>query len=259
MNRTEISFYKSELLETHGFSVHGFTNRLGGISQAPYDTLNLAHDVGDDPACVKENLSRLKKTLGISLPLARVKQVHGNRIVDAEELVAGRNDTWEAPPEVEADGIVGKGAAGLLAVQNADCAPVLLGDPDTSIVAALHAGWRGTQRGVIRNGVRAMLHLGASPARIVAAIGPCICHDCFEVGEEVARFFPESYDPIKNRPGKFLLDLPLAVEVSLLGAGLLGNNIEKIDACPSCLSEELFSYRKAGGQTGRIMGFIGVP
>ena len=248
-----IEFFESELLHRAQFHVHGFTKRTGGVSKSPYDSLNLSYDVGDDPKDVAENLKRLKSALNIDEPLVRVKQVHGNRIVGSNELTPS---SWIDPPTVEADGIISADTQAVLAVQNADCAPVLLADPNKRIVAAIHAGWRGAANGVVRNGVRAMIDAGGDPSVIIAVIGPCICLGCYEVDEDVAHHFPESCDPVKGKPGKFQLDLGLAVEVSLIGAGLTSKNIERIDACPSCMEKELFSHRGSGGSTGRILGFI---
>ncbi|MCP4678951.1 MAG: peptidoglycan editing factor PgeF [Deltaproteobacteria bacterium] len=246
-----IELFKSDLLTNAGFTMHGYTKRRGGVSEGSFSSLNLSYDVGDDPECVSKNLARLKSTLNVDVPLARVKQVHGNRVVDAFELAA----SWTESPNVEADGIVSKDMDIVIAVQNADCAPVLLADPVTGTVAAIHAGWRGAARRVIRSGIQAMIEKGANKENILVAIGPCACGKCYEVGDDVAKHFPESADPIKGKPGKYLLDLGLAIEVSLLGAGLLGGNIDRIDAC-SIHTEEVFSVRRDGSKTGRFLGFI---
>jgi hypothetical protein len=251
-----IDRFKSELLEDAGFTMHGFTKRIGGVSKGNFSSLNLAYGVGDDAKNVKENLQLLKSSLHISLPLLRVKQVHGNKVIDGSLLASEENLSWTKPPEVEADGIVAKEAHGVLAVQTADCVPLLLAEPNAGTVAAVHVGWRGARKGVVRNCVRAMGSMGASANAIVAAIGPCICMSCYEVGEEVARCFPESSEPIKGKHGQFLLDLGLAVEVSLIAAGLTSNHIERIDACTSCQKEALFSHRRTGEPTGRILSFI---
>jgi hypothetical protein len=248
--------FRSELLEDAGFTMHGFTKRTGGVSKGNFNSLNLAYGVGDDAANVKENLQRLKTSLRTSMPLLRVKQVHGNNVIDASLLVSEENSSWAKPPEIEADGIVAEGAQGMLAIQTADCVPLLLAESSTGIVAAVHVGWRGARKGVVRNGIRAMVEKGASSKTIVAAIGPCICMACYEVGEEVARHFPESSDPIKGKNGKYFFDLGLAVEVSLIAAGLTSDHIERIDACTACQTETLFSHRRTGEPTGRILSFI---
>lgn len=244
--------YTSALLENTGFPVHGFTKRSGGTSEGPFASLNLAYGVGDNEVSVAENRMRLRGALGTGSPLATVIQVHGNKVVNARNVAT---EDWTASPTEEADGIISSGAE-VLAVQTADCAPVLLADPASRIVAALHAGWRSAARGIIRNGIRAMESLGAETRNLLAVIGPCISGACYEVGEEVARALPESADPVRRRPGKYLLDLPNAVEVSLIVAGVPSAQVEVIRACTHCLPDELFSYRRDGQRTGRMLGFI---
>jgi len=249
-----IQLFQSQMLLDAGFSVHGFTRRQGGVSEGPFASLNLAYDVGDDPESVDENLRRLKGTLGVDAPLYRVKQVHGIEIVDADTLP--QFDDWTGEPTQEADGIVAAGDQGVLAVQNADCVPVLIADPETRLVAAIHAGWRGASRGVVRAGVRALVHKGSEARNLVAAVGPSVCEACYEVGEDVARHFPESVEPIKGTDEKFHLDLGYAVEVSLITSGLYGTRIDRIKACSSCLENDLYSRRRDGATTGRYVGLI---
>jgi YfiH family protein len=248
--------FRSKLLEDAGFSLHGFTKRAGGVSKGNFSSLNLAYEVGDDVANVETNLQRLKTSLHTEMPLLRVKQVHGNHVTDASLLVSEENLSWTKPPALEADGIFATEADVVLAVQTADCVPLLIADPDTGTVAAVHAGWRGARKGVVRNCIRAMGSIGANAKSLLAAIGPCICMTCYEVGEEVARHFPESSDPMKGEKGKFLLDIGLAVEVSLIAAGLTSTHIERINACTACQTDALFSHRRTGEPTGRILSFI---
>jgi YfiH family protein len=170
----------------------------------------------------------------------------------AEEAIL---PAWSDAPTLEADALISGGAKAVLAVQTADCAAVLLADPETRMVAAIHAGWRGTAGGVIRNTVRRMGHLGAGPSRMLAAVGPCICQGCYEVGEEVASRLPESADPIRGRRGRFTLDLANAVEVSLIAAGLTTSNIDLLRLCTAC-DGRFFSHRGSGGTCGRNLGFI---
>ena len=252
-----IRSYQSALLERAGFTEHGFTKRTGGVSSGDYESLNIAYGVGDDPACVAENLQRLKTHLNSNAPLLRVKQVHGSALVFALDLISamGTSD-WAQDPTVEADAIVGRGSKAVLAVQVADCVPLLLADPKTGAVAAVHAGWRGTAKGVVRKAVRALAGEGANAATMVAAIGPCICAECYEVGADVAKHFPESALPRRGQRDKYMLDLALAVEVSLIAAGLTSGRIDRIGACTSCETEALFSYRRDGPATGRTLGFI---
>ncbi len=251
-----IDFFTSRMLEQSGFPCHGFTKRVGGVSMGPFSGFNLAYDVGDYEENVAHNLGLLKAALKIDTPLLRVKQVHGSLVVDAAALVSKKIPLFTDPPEYEADGIVSFRTQAVLGVQTADCAPVLLACPATRTVAAIHAGWRGAAKGILETSVRAMTDKGAILNGIVAAIGPCICPRCYEVGEEVAEHFPQSCKSKKSRPGKYDLDLGLAVRMSLLDAGIEEKNIDCINACSCCLEKDLFSYRRASGPTGRSLGFI---
>lgn len=253
-----LEFFRSKLLEESGFRAHGFTKRTGGVSEGPFKSLNLSFDVGDDPSNVVENLSRLKGAVSQDEFLVRVKQVHKSKVVDALSAIKPPpgESSWSEPPFLEADGMVTSCPEMILAVQTADCAPILLASPGAKAVAAIHAGWKSMALGVVRNGVKSMVEMGAGPAEMIAVIGPCICFKCYEVGDEVAKNFPESCDPIKKKPGKHLLDLGLAAEVSLIGAGLRGENIERIETCTYCSESELFSHRRDKGVTGRSLGFI---
>jgi len=242
---------RSPLLAEAGFH-HGFTTRAGGVSEGPYESLSLAHDVGDDAARVAANLEIARDAVGRGLPLARARQIHGCGVAMADEVLLS---AWTAPPVVEADALISGRIPAVLAVQTADCAAVLLADPETRMVAAVHAGWRGTAGGVIRNTVKRMASMGAAPAGLLAAIGPCICQACYEVGEDVARRLPESADPVRGKPGMFTLDLANAVEVSLIAAGLTTSNIHQLRLCTAC-DDRFFSHRASGGACGRNLGFI---
>jgi hypothetical protein len=251
-----IESFRSGLLSAAGFELHGFCKRQGGVSEGPLASLNFSWDREPEPARVTENHARLRALLGTGLPLARVRQVHGATVREAREILAAGPDGWLARPELEADAVLAGPGEAVAAVITADCAPVLLADPGSRIVAAVHAGWRGAAKGVIRGAVRALVARGAEPGRLLAAVGPCICAACYEVGDEVARHFPESADPIRGRPGKHLLDLGNAVEVSLIGAGLTTRNIERIAACTACDGEFLFSHRASQGTCGASLAFI---
>jgi polyphenol oxidase len=245
-------YLQSTLLTSAGFTLHGFTTRAGGSSEGPFASLNFGFDLGDDDANVKENLKALSTALDPARPLARVCQVHGTRVADAAHA---RLASWEEKPSLEADAIVAQEDI-VAAVQTADCAAVLLACPKTGLAAAVHAGWRGTAKGVIRKAVRRMTELGASAADLLVAIGPTIGYPCYEVGEEVAKVLPESADPVPGRPKKHLLDLPNAVEVSLIVEGIASCNIERVGGCTHCEPDQFFSYRRSSGRTGRMLGFI---
>jgi YfiH family protein len=227
---------------------HGFTTREGGVSPAPWDSLNLGGLVGDDPGRVAENWRRLEADTG--LRFARVRQVHGDRVIAAPPPGA---------PREEADGVI-SGEAGVAAcVSVADCVPVLLADPDTGVVAAVHAGWRGTIARIAAAGVRALA--GPSGAgRLLAVIGPSIGPCCYEVSAELAGRFTAELGPVVGAgPRGPHLDLWESNRRVLLAAGIAEGRLEVMRRCTSCDSGRFFSHRRDHGRTGRQVAFIAPP
>jgi purine-nucleoside/S-methyl-5'-thioadenosine phosphorylase / adenosine deaminase len=226
---------------------HGFTTRQGGASAAPFDTLNLGGQVGDAPERVAENWARLERATG--LRFARVRQVHGTRAVRARAPCA---------PEEEADAVLSLAPGIAACVSVADCVPVLLADPDTGAVAAVHAGWRGTVARGAAEAVRALAaEAGAPAARLLAAVGPSIGPCCYEVSPELAARFAAELGPAVVRDGPApRLDL-WAANVAVLGAaGVPAERVEVLGRCTACERDLFFSHRRDAGRTGRQMAFI---
>jgi polyphenol oxidase len=222
----------------------GVSSRLGGVSQGRYATLNLGGGTEDPPEAVAENRRRFYAASGLRTEaIARMHQVHGGRVVTAGESgLAG-----------EADGLVAARPGLALLVTVADCLPVFLFDPESAVIGALHAGWRGIVGGVLEAGIEAARAAGAPPARLEVAIGPGIGPCCFEVGPEVAARF----DPATHRPGRGTrphLDLGHAARLRLIAAGVAPGAISGPQACTRCQAERYFSAR--AGDLGRMVGFI---
>lgn len=229
---------------------HGFTTRAGGTSPAPFDTLNLGGLVGDDPARVAENWSRLERDTG--LRFARVRQVHGARALRADA---------PTPPEEEADVVVSATPGVAACVSVADCVPVLLADPDSGAVAAVHAGWRGTLARAAAEGVRALAREAGSRAeRLLAVVGPSIGPCCYEVSADLADRFRDAFGPGVVRPGPHpRLDLWRANEATLRDEGVAPGHVAVVARCTSCEREAFFSHRRDAGRTGRQVAFIAPP
>lgn len=244
--------------------VHGFSTRSTG-----------------DLAFTK-NRTAFEKSIGATKwPMATLKQVHGDVIY----RVGSEKDC--AKPCI-GDGLITNVPGILLAIQTADCLPVVLIDPQKKAVGAFHAGWRGTFKRIVEKGVGAMQqHFGSDPKRILAAIGPGIHSCCYEVGRDLRTQFEaqfsyakdlfievSNYDPVREKyPMLFLtarapghsdlgpqihLDLVEANRRQLLDAGVPAKNISASDLCTSCRTDILFSYRKERGKTGRMMGAVGI-
>jgi YfiH family protein len=224
---------------------HGFTTRVGGVSQGPFASLNLGRTFGggDDPARIAQNLALVAGALSVDR-ITHVYQVHGSTVLRAQDVL----------PTSEADGILltTPGEAALVTV--ADCAPVLLARRDGTAVAAVHAGWRGAVARIASLAVKA---LGGD---VVAAIGPCIGPCCFEVGPEVveaAHAVAGERVIHPGRAGKPHVDLAGIVLADLLSAGLARQDVDLVTACTVC-DARFFSHRRDKGLTGRQAGVVGL-
>ena len=229
---------------------HGFTTRAGGVSPPPWDALNLGGLVGDEPERVRENWRRLEGETG--LRFARVRQVHGERVVHLRT---------PGPPAEEADAVISTDSGLAACVSVADCVPILLADPGTGAVAAVHAGWRGTLARAAEAGVRALASSsGAPPGRLLAAIGPSIGPCCYEISAHLAEQFAAGLGPvIRAAAAGPHLDLWEANRRVLLAAGVALDRVEVLGRCTSCAPELFFSHRRDRGRTGRQLAFIAPP
>lgn len=228
--------------------VAGFSTRAGGVSEAPFQSLNLGLTTGDDEAAVRENRRRFLAALGFTPDhLATIGQVHGVSVVTRSE-----------PGFIErSDGHVTNRRALALGILVADCGAVLLADAKAGVVGACHAGWRGAVGGIPIMTVEAMRKLGAEPARVRAWISPCIGPEDFEVGIEVARQFEDAQVIRRDEWTKPHIDLSGAIVTQLLRTGIDEANIE-VAGCSTFDTERFFSYRADGGTTGRMMGVVGL-
>ncbi|MER5471636.1 peptidoglycan editing factor PgeF [Streptomyces sp. NPDC002685] len=225
-----------------------FTDRWGGVSAVPFEELNLGGAVGDDPGAVRVNRELAAKSLG--LDPARVvwmNQVHGPDVAVVEE-------PWGSSEIPSVDAIVTARRGLALAVLTADCTPVLLADPVAGVAAAAHAGRPGMVAGVVPAAVRAMVELGADPARIVARTGPAVCGRCYEVPDamraEVAAVEPAAY--AETGWGTPAVDVTAGVHAQLERLG-----VRDREQSPVCTLEsgDHFSYRR-DRTTGRLAGYV---
>lgn len=229
-------------------SPHGFTTREGGVSSGPFASLNLSPATGDDPQKVAENQRRVLECFG-DPPVAALNQIHSNRV----QVVQGPG-TWEG------DGLLTNTPGLLLRVGVADCYPVLLEDPATGTVGALHAGWRGVVSGILPDALELMkAHYGSRMENVRVAIGPGICGQHFQVGPEVVEQFRgaglETFWPDPSTPSRYRLDLLEALKIQATQAGILPPNLWALGACTSA-DPRFFSHRRDQGQTGRMWGVI---
>lgn len=243
----------AELRREDGILV-AFTERSGGVGLPPYDSLNLAGHVSDDPAHVDSNRSALLAAVGLSdlrSQLVTAEQVHGTHIHEVMEADAGRGAyTTSGPgPVTGTDALITKAVGVPLMLFYADCVPVILVGPQGSGVAVVHAGWRGALAQLPGATVSRMaVTLGIDPAGMRAYIGPCIRSCCYEVEETLLSQFVHEFDTISAVEGR--LDLVAVVRESLLRAGVLPEMIADCGVCTLDHVDRFFSYR-ANATTGR--------
>jgi YfiH family protein len=246
---------QSGLLARAGFS-HAFFTRRGGVSEGPFAALNLSPEVGDLSEHVRENFGRAARTLG--LPPERLyvaAQVHGREVISLHGTEAASTVARTA-----ADAIVSKAPGIGCGVRTADCVPILLADPETGLVAAVHAGWRGLVRHVIASATERMLELGSRKGALLAAFGPHIGPDAFEVGDDVAREIANASAARgvveRAASGKALVSLGRVVRAQLRAAGLEDAHIEQVPGCTYRDASQFFSYRRDGQRSGRMLAVI---
>lgn len=247
-------FLQSKLLPFR----HGFSVRQGGVSEGPYASLNLGFSVGDARERVQENLRRFTAEIGITPShLRAVSQVHGDRVLEATS--PGESNL----PEVvgEADALWTKVSGLAVGVKTADCVPILLVDPDSSRVAAVHSGWRGTDLRIAAKAVETLAKQGSAPARLLAAVGPCIQKCCYEVSGELAHRFRASFGGkvVSEHNHHPHLDLSAAVRQTLIDAGLSPDRVDVLPHCTSCDAARFFSHRRDRGVSGRHLSFVVAP
>jgi len=287
--KTELNILSARQLSAIPWLVHGFSTRLGGFSRAyAKNVLNLGFTQHDSKAAVERNRAAFLNKLGAKVksskdsnlwPLITLGQIHSDiiRYIDS-------------PPESQlvGDGLITDVPGVLLAIQTADCLPIILADTKRHAVGVFHAGWRGTVKRIVEKGVGEMrLHFGTRARDLKAAIGPGIQGCCYEVGEEVRAQFEsqfayaaklfrevEEFNEVREKypmlfltarapghselPKKIYLDLVEANRQQLLAVGVLPRNIETSPLCTNCRTDLLFSYRAEKGKTGRMMGVAGV-
>lgn len=253
-----LGLFSAPILQNIPGLKHGFSSREGGVSVGPYRSLNFGWDTGDEDESVEENYRRLAEDLG-SVPekIYGVAQVHGREVVRLET-------SPDSNPRMtmQADSLMTSLPRTFVSVRVADCVPILLADPVTKAVAAVHAGWRGTLAGVLENTLSMMMEeCGSEVSDIRIAAGPAIGKCCFDVDFGVAALFQNklglSKDEVVHEGEKSRLDL---VAINLRRAQALGvrsQNVWTAALCTRCHPDLFFSYRRDGRKTGRCAGVIG--
>lgn len=258
-----LQYYTIPSFDADGTVVHGFTARHGGISGVPYQGLNLAFHVGDDPDKVRANREAVATALGFSPEkLVTADQVHGDRIVTVTAEHAGMGAMDYASAIAATDALITNVPGIPIATFYADCVPVFVLDPVRKAIGLVHAGWKGTVRKIAQKTVIRMSETyGTRPGDCIIGIAPSIGPCCYEVDGVVYREFDKEYKDATpfltpTSSAKWRLDLWAANLTQLLESGVRQENVVISRICTCCNKEKFFSYRGEDGQTGRMGAFM---
>lgn len=261
---TDTPFLEYPLLADTGVVRHGFSTRLGGVSEGCYSSLNLSFTRGDSEDAVRENYRRIAAAIGVKCEnMVFSQQTHtiNVRVVTEQERGMG----FTRPVEyTDVDGLVTNVPDICLVTFYADCVPLYFVDPVKRVIGLSHSGWRGTVGKIGKETVRMMRQqFGSNPADILAAIGPSICMDCYEVSEDVILKFRENFAGVywkdlfyKKENGKYQLDLWKANEIVFAEAGILPEHMAVTNVCTHCNSNLLYSHRAMGDKRGNLAAFL---
>lgn len=267
VERGGVPYLSFKALEDTGMVINGFSTRLGGASKGRFATMNFSYSRKDDPADVLENFTRMADALGVERDRMVVSyQTHTTNVRRVTREDEGKGVIRERDYR-NVDGLITDVPGITLVTFYADCVPLYLVDPVHHAIGLSHSGWRGTVRRMGQVTMDAMKEaFGTRPEDVTACIGPSICRDCFEVGEEVAEAFADAFDPkyrdalyrANAKPGKYQLDLWKANEIIFQEAGVPKEQIHTTNICTMCNSDYLFSHRRVGEERGNLAAFLSI-
>ncbi len=253
-----VPFLSYPMLEETGIVHHGFSTKLGGVSKGCWATMNISTTRGDDPEDVEENQRRIARAIGVKPEdMTFTNQTHTTNVAVVRAEDKGRRF-------METDGMITNVPGICLVTFYADCVPLYFVDPVKKAIGLSHSGWRGTVGKIGKVTVELMQKTyGSDPKDILAAIGPSICQDCYEVSEDVIvkfqKRFEEKYWPelfYQKENGKYQLNLWKANELVFEEAGILKKHIAVTNVCTHCNPDILFSHRITGNKRGNLSAFL---
>lgn len=267
VERGGVPYLSFKALEDTGMVVNGFSTRLGGASKGRFATMNFSYSRKDDPADVLENFTRMADALGVERDRMVVSyQTHTTNVRRVTREDEGKGVIRERDYK-DVDGLITDVPGITLVTFYADCVPLYLVDQAHRAIGLSHSGWRGTVKRMGQATMDAMKEaFGTRPEDLTVCIGPSICRDCFEVGEEVAEAFAEAFDAryrdelysANGKPGKYQLDLWKANEIIFREAGVPKGQIHTTNICTMCNSDHLFSHRRVGEERGNLAAFLSI-
>lgn len=264
-NKDGIFYITFPKLERLNCVSHAFTTRLGGVSEGMYSTMNMSFSNGDKEESVLENYRRMCNIIKVDINKVTLsRQTHTNnvRIITKDDIGKGltKNRDYD-----NVDGLITNIPGVCLVTHFADCTPLLFCDPVKKVVATSHAGWRGTATQIGKVTVEKMMaEFGCSPENIVAAIGPSICKNCYEVDSPVydpvsrIKYLDKSKIFLDKGNGKYMFDLWETNRQILISAGIKPENIDVTDLCTNCNPNVFHSHRFTGGKRGILAAMIAI-
>lgn len=257
---------KFQEFEQLDFIKHGFTTRLGGVSDGDCFSLNLGYERGDRKENVRENFNRVADMLNIS-PESMIagKQTHTTNVLEVGESLSGNGVVLDNQLR-DIDGLITNVQGLCLVTFYADCVPLYFIDPVHKAIGLSHSGWRGTVQKIGKDTIRRMSETyGSKPEDMLVGIGPSICQDCYEVSEDVIDEFRQAFDSIyweklfyQKENGKYQLNLWKANEIILLEEGIQKEHLSITNICTCCNSEIMFSHRASHGKRGNLGAFLAI-
>ena len=251
-----VASYSFKCFEKKPDLLHVVTHKS---TDQPYD-FSLALHTGEEEQKIIQNRTAIVNYFdrNESLHFVVANQTHSDHIkIITEQKTQGWRTLKDAVEDCDA--LITQEKNVILSILTADCVPILLYDPKNRVVAAVHAGWKGTQARIVSKTVQKMKDtFGSEAEHIIAGIAPSIGRCCYEVGEEVAKHFFDTPEGFTQIGQKYMLDLPYINKYQLLESGLLEENIEMSGVCTACEVDAYFSYRKEQGCSGRFMSMIGM-
>ena len=259
-----VTYLSFPILEDTGLVSHAFSTRLGGVSKGDFATMNFSFTRGDDRDDVLENYRRMAVALGVDRErMVLTWQTHTTNVRRVTEEDEGKGIVRDRDYR-DVDGLITDIPGITLVTFFADCVPLYFLDPVHKAIGLSDSGWRGTVKRMGQVTVDAMKEaFGTRPEDIIACIGPSICGDCYEVGEEVADEFADAFHEkyhdvilLKKQNGKYQLDLWKANEIVLKEAGIKGDNLAVTNICTYCNPQLLFSHRRTAERRGNLCAFL---
>lgn len=253
-----VPFLSYPMLEETGIVHHGFSTKLGGVSKGCWATMNISTTRGDDPEDVEENQRRIARAIGVKPEdMTFTNQTHTTNVAVVRAEDKGRRF-------MKTDGMITNVPGICLVTFYADCVPLYFVDPVKKAIGLSHSGWRGTVGKIGKETVRIMCdRFGSDPSDILAAVGPSICQQCYEVSGDVIDQFKNAFDEkewerlfYRKRNGKYQLDLWKANELIFRESGIRPEHIAVTNVCTHCNSKILYSHRETGDKRGNLCAFL---